>query len=163
MKESIKIEKVMEAIGQAFVAEPLETISAFDEDGATYLDAESFISQTNGQVWKALDAEFLEEHHDALYFLSPRAFQACLPAYLTAAIQAFEDLDMLPDFLASVLTLSKEDAEMKVRFEKQTGGLSDAQRQAVAQALLFLERQYPPDTDNLAAKALDSYWRKCLA
>ena len=149
-------ETAIRDLGTAFPPHSLDTATVFAEWGGSYTDATSFKTGAQGKRWSDLTPTFLEFHHDAMLFLGPAAVVELIPAYLAAALRGGPELDMLPNFVLSVLT---RDAEHD-RFDARFGQLSNEQRQAIAHALETWEaalegsHNQPPVT-----LALDSYWR----
>lgn len=161
---------LLEAITREFPARPLDLSAEFREFGASYMEADSFRSGTQGQTWRGLDWTFLKAHHDAVHFLTPRGVVEHLPAFLTAALSHYDDMDVAPRSIASVLTRpaadspdSPDSGDARVRFDQIAAGLTDGQRRVTAAALQELARLSGDERPKEPARqALASYWHEHL-
>lgn len=146
----------LENLERAFPPRPIEPAGAFVEWGGTYVDAEAFRDGVRGKRWTELEASFLERHHDALVFLGPSSIPEYLPAYVIALVRRDPALSALPSFLLSVLTRGS-DGE---RFDARFGGLTSAQRRAIARTLAAFETELAGSSRQAdVSAALDGYWR----
>jgi hypothetical protein len=154
-------------ITREFSARPLDLSAEFGAFGASYLEADSFRSGTHGRTWRDLDWTFLRAHHDAAHFLTPRGVADHLPAFLTAALAHYDDMDVAPRSIASVLTRPADDApdsdDARTRFDQIAERLTDGQRRVTAAALQELARLSGDERpEEPARQALAGYWREHL-
>ncbi|MFA6093064.1 MAG: 7-carboxy-7-deazaguanine synthase QueE [Elusimicrobiota bacterium] len=149
-----------ELLVKAFPEHRLDAAGAFGLSGRTYLDRDAFIRAARGRSWRRLGRRFLEEHREAVLFLSPKGLAAYLPAFLDAVLRHHRRLDMLPSFLCSALTRHKDGSSQACRFASLLRYLGPAQKRAVAAVLAEAEGQAKKTgLDSPATAALDSYWR----
>src|SRR3954451_20733637 len=98
------VEEILASILETFPEAPLDPKGALAESGRTYLDWGDFVRSSHGRSWRDLGWQFLKFHGEAVHFVSPQGLAAYLPAYLRAALEHFDEVDMLPRFVASALT-----------------------------------------------------------
>jgi hypothetical protein len=153
------LRQVLESIRDAFPASALNPERICGNQCATYEEVEEFKSGLRGKTWSSLDADFLDRHHDILFFLTPEGFLELLPAFLVTSVDNFERRDHLAELVSSMLQRDmKQPASLKA-FEERVAMTMPAQRHAVTLSLQYLERRFASAwRENPARDALDSYW-----
>jgi hypothetical protein len=159
------VKTLLQEIAGEFSARPLDNSGEFSNFGASYLEVDSFRSGTQGKTWQELDWTWLKSHHDAVHFLTPRGVAEYLPAFLSAALAHYNDMDVAPRSIASVLTRpDADDAAGQSRFDEISASLTDGQRRIVAAALEQLAALSGDDRpEEPARRALASFWHQHLA
>ena len=148
----------------AFPKVKLDPKSAVGDAKATFLDYQAFAKDSNGRDWSQLDWEYLELNREAIGFLTPKGLADYLPALLSAAIVHYDEVDVLPTFIAAGLTRCTDEPARLARFDELAGHLDESQQKAVATALAELHRLAAnPHPEAVTKVALErSYWRKLL-
>ena len=147
----------------AFPKVKLDPKSAVGDAKATFLDYQAFAKDSNGRAGSQLDWEYQEQTRDAIGFLPPTGLADYLPALLSAAIVHYDEVDVLPTFIAAGLTRRADEPARLARFDELVGHLDETQQKAVATALAELHRLAAnPHPEAVTKVALDSYWRKLL-
>ena len=123
------------ALASAFPSFPLEP-AALGHRGMwdppdTYVDEATFEAGCRGRAWDALDSAFVDEHGGALFYVSPEAFAALVPAYLAALVKGDTE-GQVPGLVAHQLT-RREGWEST--FDARLAELDVAQRRAIARVL----------------------------
>jgi hypothetical protein len=156
---STSLQQAIDELRKAFPPRRLDPERAFGDGGTTYLSGDEFKAGVRGKSWDALDAEFLEFHHDATVFLPPESFGEYLPAYLMILLERRPEARNLPAFLRGLLTRSSDPAWFDARVER----LTEEQKRAVARALEALEAAAESEYDKQDwAGVLDGYWRDLI-
>lgn len=153
----MSLENAIERIEDAFPSGLLDAQQAWGPAGTSYIDAAGFTEGVHGKNWRDLSQDFLTQFHDAIDYIDPARLQDFIPAYVRAVLRAPKDVTGLALFVLQALTRSTDGA----RFDSQFEALDESKKQAIAQALLELERVHEggPRATAVAA-ALDSYWRQ---
>jgi hypothetical protein len=87
--------------------------------------------------WQSISSETVREHATALPLFTPAAFRYFLPAYMTASLDGYYDLDVAPHSTVFNLTPPTHRAGEKwLFFWDRAQGLTQSEREAVA---AFLE------------------------
>ncbi|MDR3294674.1 MAG: hypothetical protein LBT26_02425 [Clostridiales Family XIII bacterium] len=143
-------EKLIESIRAAFMGEqyPGDMDIVYDNTGF-YLDVEEIKQKLIGKSWQEADKEFLfSERNDAPHFFSKAGFKYYIPAFMTAAVAYYDEMDDLPDALIGKFTFPEERdiAELEAAakagnallpqfaaepgdfFQRRLGGLAEEQR-----------------------------------
>ena len=145
------------ALRSLFPATPLDPTDAFAQWGVTYLDVESYVAGSRGQLWHALPGSFLEYHDDALSFLGPVAFAAILPAYLDALLDDELILGSIPFAILPALSRPKSGSDAALwrqRFDARMDHLDADQRRLVVRVLTaFIEKIKPKEARILEEQA----------
>ncbi len=113
--------------------------------------------------WREVPAEHLDECDSALSFLSPKGWKFYLPAYLRRALDLIHKPSWepwLPDGVLFHLSLSTEYPHSAAESARLFQTLDEAQVQAVADVLRFIEESVPPGTSRQqsAQSALQRFW-----
>lgn len=147
-------------IMDAFPARPLDPERIIGDRCATYPDLDAFVSGLRGKTWLSLDDDFLERHHEILYFVPPAGFVDLLPAFLRACVLKLEQRAHRAEFISSMLRPDPDRPASLKAFTERVSLMTDAQRQAVVTWLEHLEKFFERAwADNPARDALNSYWR----
>jgi hypothetical protein len=153
----MSLENAIERIEDAFPPGVLDAQRVWGAAGTSYVDAAGFTEGIYGKNWRDLSQEFLTQFHDAIDYVDPARLQDFIPAYVRAVLRAPNDVSGLALFVLQALTRSTDGA----RFDSQFEALDESKKQAIAQALLELERVHEGRPRAAAvAGALDSYWRQ---
>jgi hypothetical protein len=157
--------QLLEQLRAAFPATSIQSEGAFDDWGATYLDAEPYMEQIDGKTWQELDRAYVVTRSDALGFLGTRHLVAVLPAYLSSLI---EEGVWSPAADALMVLLAKPGPEKKTglkldRFEALIAALSPEQRATIAAVLRALAVSDPGGSLGQAAHAaVERHWKSYL-
>ena len=104
-----------------------------------------------GQGWQELaqGGERLPTGWGGLSFLTPEAWRFYLPAYLLAVLRDGQDDDAARDAAGSVMyLLTPPGPDLKDYFQERVGGLSAAQRRAIAAFVDYQCRTYPEEYED---------------
>jgi hypothetical protein len=160
IKDDVDFHQVLESIRHAFPALPLDPERTCGNRCATYGEVEEFKSFLLGKTWSSLDADFLDRHHEILYFLPPEGFLELLPAFLATCVENFERRDHLAEFVSSMLQRDMNRPASLEAFDERVAVMTLAQRRAITLSLQYLAVRFASAwRENPARDALDSYWR----
>lgn len=135
MDKQVVINQVRESF--KVVAYPGDDKLVYD-NSATHLECAEIKSAFCGKSWQEVTLAVLLAQNVAVSFFTPQAFQYYLPAYLIAVVEYYEDTDVLPDVVVSVLTLPDEgDVIEKIEYFQSNPELagSDELRQVITDTL----------------------------
>jgi hypothetical protein len=113
--------------------------------------------------WREVPAEHLDECDSALSFLSPKGWKFYLPAYLRRALDLIHKPSWetwLPGGVLFHLSLSTKYPDLATESARLFQTLNEAQVEAVAEVLRFVEEAVPPGTSlqEYAQSALQQFW-----
>jgi hypothetical protein len=113
--------------------------------------------------WREVPAEHLDECNAALSHLSPKGWKFYLPAYLRRALDLIHKPireTWLPGGVLHQLTLSTKYPDLAAESARLFQTLDEAQVQAVADVLRFVEESVSPGTSlhQDAQSALERFW-----
>lgn len=141
------------AFGSLGVPAPAELV---EDRSGNHLECNEIIAKYGGQHWRELSPKEVALDADSLWFLSPEGFQFLLPAFLKAAVDAYEGVDLVPVTLVH-LCLEPEDSSLKSSYHRRLAILTSAQREAYRDFLLRMMTFHKNDFDpGELEKALDS-------
>jgi hypothetical protein len=134
------------------------------EPGADGHYRETLASTWRGLKWRNIDAAWLaREGEDALIFMTPASVHYFMPAFLVAAVVAYEAMDVAVDTLVSVLAPRPASDERRHRFDAIQVTFTVAQAHAIAEVLRWLHDTRAADflPDETGVSLLDraiEYW-----
>jgi hypothetical protein len=113
--------------------------------------------------WREVPAEHLDGCDSALSFLSLKGWKFYLPAYLRRALELIHKPSWetwLPGGVLFQLSLSTKYPDLAAESARRFQTLDEAQVQAVADCLRFIEESVPPGTSlqQSAQSALQRFW-----
>jgi hypothetical protein len=91
-----------------------------------------------GKGWTGWTLEELRNYHVALSLFTPEAFHYFLPAFMLVSMDTYEKGDVIPDAIRFHFEYSQE---MKGHFAVRMSKFSRAQRQAIIDYLIHMERK----------------------
>ena len=91
-----------------------------------------------GKTWSGHTLEELRNYHVALSLFTPEAFHYFLPAFMLVSMVAYERSDLIPDGIRFHFEVSQE---MQGHFAVRMSKFSEAQREAIIDYLVLMERQ----------------------
>lgn len=110
------------------------------------------------ESWQQIPDAVIEEHYDIFPFLDAKGFRYLLPAYMCWTVRYLKkSQSCTSEFIVYALMPRcwlAEEGEKNVLFEQ----LTDKQRRAVAQFLIWKEKEDGPLNAEDAREALDEYW-----
>ncbi len=89
-------------------------------------------------TWTGHSLEDLRNHHVALSLFTPEAFHYFLPAFMLVSLSGYEKGDVIPDAIRFHFEYSQE---MKGHFAVRMSKFSPAQRKAIIDYLIYMERK----------------------
>ncbi len=98
-----------------------------------------------GKTWTGHAAKDLRERHTALLLFTPEAFQYFIPAFMFAALNSYERTDLIPD---SIRFHFEQSQEMMGHFAVRMSKFTPAQRKAIIDFLLYMERKGDGSSEN---------------
>jgi hypothetical protein len=91
-----------------------------------------------GKTWKGHTEEELRAYHVALSLFTPEAFHYFLPAFMLVSMNLYEKGDVIPDAIRFHFEYSQE---MKSHFAVRMSKFTPAQRKAIIDYLVLMERR----------------------
>ena len=106
-------------------------------------DDEDITDYFRGTTWEGHSAESLRMHSSAIStFFTPIAFHYWLPAYLVAAIEDPEELDVGLDSLISSLFPERDGSSFQAEQQERFALLTNEQKLAVISTLEFIIKKW---------------------
>jgi hypothetical protein len=155
-------DRVVAQIERAFadVVYPGDDHLVYDASGY-HLEAAEIATAFRGRHWRDVPLATLKRESSGLFFMTPAAYRFYLPAYLIAAIRAYDETDTLPGSVVFSLTAAPaEDPGRAESFRARVADLTPSQRDAIRSFLEFLAAEHGRDFPlGDIERALDSSWR----
>lgn len=130
-----------------------------------YPDCREIAAAFKGKHWGDVPLELLLGSHESLSFFTDEAFRFYLPAYLLAAIERYEDADIIPLYVLFSLRPSRK-GEEEARFLARMEGFSTVQREAIRSFLRFMAHAHAADfpsndlTRDEPSLLLEQFWEQ---
>ncbi|HVR97723.1 MAG TPA: DUF6714 family protein [Thermoanaerobaculia bacterium] len=143
--ESQEVAGLLRRLEEAFgdLPKPVESELVFDNSGY-HLECNQVKKMFGGRHWNSFSVQEIQFESDALSFFSPQGFRFYLPAFIRAAVLAYEEADLIPVAIVGKL-ISPEDMALASYFRERVDVLSPDQKQVVNEFLNFLRRHHAED------------------
>ena len=115
-----------------------------------HLEKQQIADFFRGRKWKGISLDILHEEYigdesACLFFMTREAIAYYAPAFMLICLEQYEDADLIPDTVISVLTtptIGNEDCHALTRW---AANFDDRQRMAIDSFLKHMRKKHPED------------------
>jgi hypothetical protein len=118
----------------------------FADDDCNDLERENVHREFAGKHWQDVPFETLRREYSALTFFAPDGFRFFMPAFLTASVARYDDSDMIPGSIVSLLSVPPtDDADWRLLYETRMSSFSRIELEAICSVLVYLQNAHGED------------------